>query len=63
MADFRPTTQHVEVQGILGTELAATLRKVDDVIARELPPLNQQLDTKGLPRIAEKGGAPVRLIP
>jgi len=63
VADFRPTTQHVEVQGILGTELAATLRKVDDVIARELPPLNQQLDTKGLPRIAEKGGAPARLIP
>ena len=63
VADFRPTTQHVEVQGILGTELSATLRKVDEVLGRELPPLNQQLDTKGLPRIAEKGVAPARLIP
>ena len=63
VADFRPTTQHVEVQGILGNELAATLRKVDDVIGRELPPLNRRLDATGLPRIAEKNGAPARLIP
>jgi len=63
VGDFQPTTQQVEVQGILGAELSSTLRNIDELLGRELPPLNQQLDTKGLPKIAEKGVAPARLVP
>ncbi len=62
-SDFKPTTQTVEVQGILGAELSATLKRIDEALGRELPSLNQQLDAKGLPKIAERGVAPSRLVP
>ena len=65
VADFKPTTQHEEVQGILNTELTAAIRTIDGILASELPPLNQTLDAKGLPKIATPGApaAPARLVP
>ncbi len=53
VGDFLPTTHQVEVHGILGGALSSTRRNVDELLGRELPPLDQQLDTKELPRIAE----------
>ena len=63
VADFSPTTQHVEVQGILGAELLTALRAIDGLLSSELPPLNQLLDAKGFPKIAAPGVAPAPLVP
>ena len=63
VSDFPPTTQHVEVQAILATDLGAALRAIDGVLASELPRVNAVLEGKGLPRITDLGGAPARLVP
>jgi hypothetical protein len=49
-SDFTPTTQHVEVDGILREQLKQHLAAIDGVLASELAPLNAQLDAKGLPK-------------
>ncbi|MFN5598809.1 MAG: sialidase [Gemmatimonas sp.] len=63
VADFTPTTQHVEVRGILGTELAAALQTIDGLLASELPVLNRTLDGKGLPKVVDRGATPARIVP
>lgn len=62
VADFTPTTQHIEVQGILGNELAAALRAIDGLLTSELPPVNRMLEAKGLPKIVDQG-TPTRIVP
>jgi photosystem II stability/assembly factor-like uncharacterized protein len=62
-ADFRPTTQHVEVQGILANDLGAALRTIDGILAAELPAVNGVLDARGLPKIVDRGGTPSRIVP
>ena len=63
VADFAPTTQHVEVQGILANELGAALRTIDGILASELPPVNTMLDAKGLPKIVDRGASATRIVP
>jgi len=63
VSDFSPTTQHVEVQGILGNELGAALRTIDGILASELPRVNAVLDTKGLPRIVDRNAPNTRIVP
>ena len=63
VSDFSPTTQHVEVQGLLGNELGAVLRTIDGILASELPRVNVVLDAKGLPRIVDRNAPNARIVP
>ncbi len=60
-ADFRPTTQAVEVQGILKAQLAGHLADIEKALAEGLPPLNAQLSAKGLPAVVDR--RPARITP
>jgi len=61
-ADFRPTAQAVEVQGILTSETQEAIRALDQLLARELPTLNQALEGKGLPKVVDRR-TPPRIVP
>jgi photosystem II stability/assembly factor-like uncharacterized protein len=58
-SDYRPTAQHVEVQGILSTELKAHLGALDAFINTDLAALNTQLRQRNLPTIYVRSGRPV----
>ena len=60
--DFKPTNQHLEVQQILAEQLRTHLQALDGLMARDLAALNEQLKSKELPIIADRG-APARLTP
>ena len=60
--DFKPTNQHLEVQQILAEELRAHLGALDALMAGDLAGLNEQLRTRSLPVIADRGAA-ARLVP
>jgi hypothetical protein len=60
--DFKPTNQHLEVQQILANELKTHLQALDALMARDLAALNEQLKSKDLPIIADRG-APLKLTP
>lgn len=62
-SDFTPTTQHVEVDGILREQLKQHLAAIDGVLASELAPLNGQLDAKGLPKVVDRAGPAPRIVP
>ena len=62
-SDFTPTTQHVEVDGILREQLKQHLAAIDGVLASELAPLNAQLDAKGLPKVVDRAGPAARIVP
>jgi hypothetical protein len=62
-SDFTPTTQHVEVDGILREQLKQHLAAIDGVLASELAPLNVQLDAKGLPKVVDRAGPAPRIVP
>ena len=62
-SDFTPTTQHVEVDGILREQLKQHLAAIDGVLASELAPLNGQLDAKGLPKVVDRAGPAARIVP
>jgi hypothetical protein len=50
-ADFRPTDQQVEVQGILAGQLREHLRALDLLMSEDLDALNALLREKGVPNI------------
>lgn len=50
-ADFRPTDQQVEVQGILKEELRAHLTELESLLGGELGALNSLLRTKNVPNV------------
>ncbi|MCJ7628262.1 MAG: hypothetical protein MUO50_07715, partial [Longimicrobiales bacterium] len=54
-ADFRPTDQQVEVQGILAGQLREHLDALDDLMSDELGALNVLLREKGVPNIGGGG--------
>jgi hypothetical protein len=54
-ADFRPTDQQGEVQGILASQLDEQLSALDALLASDLAALNQTLRSKGLTIIADGG--------
>ncbi|MFM8567815.1 MAG: sialidase, partial [Gemmatimonadota bacterium] len=54
-ADFRPTDQQVEVQGILGQQVREQLTALDAVLGSDLSALNALLRQKGISHV---GGAP-----
>lgn len=60
--DFKPTNQHGEVQQILSQELRTHLRALDALMTGDLAALNDQLKSKNLPTILDRGAAP-RLTP
>ena len=62
-ADYRPTAQHVEVNGILAIELKQDLAAIDGLLSAELAPFNQQLKAKGLPEIVDRKGKPAAIVP
>jgi len=53
VADFRPTDQSVEVQGILHRELGEHLDALDALVAGEVAELNALLRSKGMGIIGE----------
>lgn len=60
--DFKPTNQHLEVQGILAEQLRTQLRALDALMTGALAALNDQLKSKNLPIIVDRG-VPPRLTP
>jgi photosystem II stability/assembly factor-like uncharacterized protein len=60
--DFKPTNQHGEVQTILATELRTHLRTLDALMTTDLAALNEQLRSRNLPIIVDRG-AGARLTP
>ncbi len=62
-SDFKPTNQAVEVQSVLTSENQAAIRELDALLRTELPPLNQALEAKQLPKVVDKGAAPARIVP
>jgi photosystem II stability/assembly factor-like uncharacterized protein len=62
-SDFKPTAQAADVQSILTNENRAAISALDAMLKTELPPLNQTLDARQLPKIIDKGGTPARIVP
>jgi hypothetical protein len=62
-SDFKPTSQHVEVQQILVRELRQDLAAIDGLLAAELAPFNQQLKNRNLPEVVDRKPSPTRLVP
>ncbi len=54
-ADFRPTDQQVEVQGILASQLREHLAALEALMSRDLEELNALLREKGVPNIGGGG--------
>ena len=55
-ADFRPTDQQVEVQGILNVQVTEQVEALDALLRTDLAALNQMLRTKGMTIIADGAG-------
>lgn len=53
-ADFRPTNQQVEAQGLLNAEVGEAVRALDALLAKELGAFNDKLKAKGLPTIYDR---------
>ncbi len=62
IGDFKPTDQHLEVQTILAEQLRTHLRALDGLMTADLAALNEQLRTRSLPIIVDRGAA-MRLTP
>ena len=60
--DFKPTNQHLEVQQLLAAELRAHLGALNALMTTELATLNEQLKSRNLPVIVDRGAA-ARLTP
>jgi hypothetical protein len=60
--DFKPTNQHLEVQQVLAAELRTHLGALNALMRTELASLNEQLKSRNLPVIVDRGAA-ARLIP
>ena len=58
-SDHQPTSQAVEVQGILNRELRSHLTALDQLLARDLNALNSQLRGAGMGPIVVRGRAPI----
>ena len=58
-SDFAPTTQAVEVQGILSQDLKTHLNALDQLLSRDLEALNGMLRAKGMPPIRIRPRSPV----
>jgi hypothetical protein len=58
--DFKPTNQHLEVRQILADQLRAHLRALDTLLTGDLAALNDQLRTRNLPVVVDRGAAPRR---
>jgi photosystem II stability/assembly factor-like uncharacterized protein len=58
-SDHQPTSQAVEVQGILNRELRSHLTTLDQLLARDLSALNTRLRAAGMGPIVVRGRAPV----
>ncbi len=62
-SDFKPTSQHGEVNQILAAELRQHLSAIDGVLASELAPFNAMLKAKGLPEVVDRRGTPAAIVP
>ena len=58
-SDHAPTTQHVEVQRILNTDLKSNLSALDAFLRTDLQTLNQLLTSRGLPAVTVRPRGPI----
>ncbi len=58
-SDYKPTTQHGEVQGILNTELKANLSALDSLFNKELAAFNELLKQRGVANVSVRARGPV----
>ena len=58
-SDYRPTTQHGEVQTILNTELKGHLTDLDTLLSRDLSTFNDLLKQRGIPNVLVRPRGPV----
>ncbi len=58
-SDYKPTTQHGEVQGILNTELKASLTALDGLFNKELAAFNELLKQRGVANVSVRPRGPV----
>ena len=58
-SDFAPTTQAVEVQGILNQDLRTHMQTFDQLLSRDLEALNGMLRAKGMQPIVIRNRTPV----
>jgi hypothetical protein len=60
--DFKPTSQHLEVQQVLAEQLRTHLAALNALMTGDLAALNDQLRAKNLPIVVDQAPAP-RLVP
>ena len=58
-SDYRPTNQHVEVQGILNGELKTHLARLDGLLDKELTAFNALLRSRNVPNVIVRSRAPI----
>lgn len=58
-SDYRPTSQHTEVQTILDTELKTHLSALDALLSKDLAAFNELLKQRGVPNVVVRGRGPV----
>ncbi len=58
-SDYKPTSQHGEVQGILNTELKVSLTALDSLFGKELPEFNELLKQRGVGSVTVRPRGPV----
>ena len=58
-SDHKPTNQHVEVQGILNTELKLHLSALDSVLGKELAAFNDLLRQRNIPNVVVRQRSPI----
>jgi len=58
-SDHAPTTQHVQVQKILNTDLKSNLSALDAFLRTDLQTLNQLLTSRGLPAVTVRPRGPI----
>ena len=58
-SDYKPTTQHGEVQGILNTELKTHLSALDSLFNKELAAFNELLKQRGVANVSVRPRGPV----
>jgi hypothetical protein len=58
-SDHAPTTQHVEVQKVLNTDLKSNLSALDAFLRTDLQTLNQLLTSRGLPAVTVRPRGPI----
>ena len=58
-SDYRPTSQHAEVQTILNAELQDHLKALDSLFSKELGAFNDLLKQRGVPNVMVRSRGPV----